>query len=417
MEEDFALSAASRIVQGTGLFSFLGRESHKRGVALPLPQKPLSDAEWAANRKRGSLQFNAAANRRRNTDESSVIEEEEDELFKPRAKGTIFECLPEEADLQYEVHACTEDVPEEDMSMPDASAAFDPSRINRSSAYFLTQTRKARVYYLANDRERARLSVMRRREDISTDPMRKMRQTPGDVRYRRVLDRLDNFELAPGERMERSPVQKMFHRWFIQACLPWIYGTDWEANAQRVLKQHQLKRCYQEVFCISPRRFGKTLSMSSFSTAIQLEVRSVKIAVFSTGSRNSRLMMGLVRKFISQDPETAARIAEQNQECLAVASVPFAKGKSRSQEVVKQNQSTLDYAYFYSFPASVDGKTFFIHLILRREWVGWGTSRDTVASDKRYRHAISKTMVSKNKVNEPMPMMVACRACMMRSRS
>ena len=351
MEPDYEVTAASRVVQSSGDFSFLQREPKRKGTALPYPEKRQK--------------------------QSALLDFDFNEFF-PRTSGPKVP-LQDDVRVEMDVDVDMDDFfgapvadPQEDQGGEEGEAwaemegpGFDASRMDMSSNYFLSQTRKGRVYYLANERQRKELSSMRRREDISTDPMRKLRQTPGDVRYRNLLDRLDNFMLSSGERMERSPVQKMFHRWFIQACLPWIYGIYWEACAQRVLKQHQLKRCYQEVFCITPRRFGKTLSMSTFSTALQIEICPIKIAVFSVGSRNSKLMMGMVRKFISQDENASARICIQNDECLALASVIVNKSKRKTGMDAKQTGANApEMSEFYAFPATVDGTSFSIIILL-----------------------------------------------------
>jgi len=70
-----------------------------------------------------------------------------------------------------------------------------------------------------------------------------LRRAPGDARVAAVAKMLDSF---PG--YARSESQKRFHRAFIGACLPHIYGSeDFERVRARVLEEHGLDKVQYEV--------------------------------------------------------------------------------------------------------------------------------------------------------------------------
>ena len=74
---------------------------------------------------------------------------------------------------------------------------------------------------------------------------------------------LDSFEGYP-----RSDTQKQFHDSMINACLPHIYGDQWENVRERVLATRGLSNIMYEMLICSPRRFGKTTSVSMFAAVM-----------------------------------------------------------------------------------------------------------------------------------------------------
>lgn len=99
---------------------------------------------------------------------------------------------------------------------------------------------------------------VRSRADLSSDLLRDLRRSNGDMR----LDTLQRTLNSMGYQRHRN--QKRFHEAFTDATLPIIYGDDWNANAERVLTERGLTRVRAEVLAQAPRRIGKTVSVAMF---------------------------------------------------------------------------------------------------------------------------------------------------------
>jgi hypothetical protein len=55
----------------------------------------------------------------------------------------------------------------------------------------------------------------------------------------------------------------------VHACLPHIYGSiDFENNRERILKQHALEDMDYEILVCTPRRWGKTVSVSMWCASL-----------------------------------------------------------------------------------------------------------------------------------------------------
>jgi hypothetical protein len=135
----------------------------------------------------------------------------------------------------------------------------------------------------------------------------------GDMRVQAILECLDSFGL------KRSEDQKLFHRNFLVACLPKIYGTEWDQHKRRVLEEFGMTTIDFEVMIITPRRWGKTVSVATFVTAVLLCVPGIEIGIFSTGSRASGSLMEKIISYLDHIPGSRERIVKSNQEDLFLA--------------------------------------------------------------------------------------------------
>jgi hypothetical protein len=153
----------------------------------------------------------------------------------------------------------------------------------------------------------------------------------------------------------RSEQQKQFHDNFLIACLPKIYGKDWEANRVRVLRQFGINRIQFEVMAITPRRFGKSWAVAMFCAALLLVI-TVRICVFSTGKRASGSLMELVIKFINKEPGAYARICKKTEEQLFLSNVALGDGVGVGSAAAKNKQTDDATSKLFSFPSSVKGK-------------------------------------------------------------
>ena len=71
----------------------------------------------------------------------------------------------------------------------------------------------------------------------------------GDLRLRKILNTLNSLGIV------RSVDQCVFHDAFLQACLPKIYGSDWNSNSVRVMREFNLKEIRYETLVMTPRRY------------------------------------------------------------------------------------------------------------------------------------------------------------------
>ena len=98
---------------------------------------------------------------------------------------------------------------------------------------------------------------------------------------------LDAFKWA------RSPDQFRFHQDFIQLCLAQIYGSDFEANRQRLMDMFGIDSFKVGALVLTPRRWGKTTSVAMFIAAMLIVCEGnnvalgVTIATFSSVLRQS----------------------------------------------------------------------------------------------------------------------------------
>lgn len=88
------------------------------------------------------------------------------------------------------------------------------------------------------------------RSEVFTDPLASS-ASDGDRRLAMLLWWLNNI----GD-IRRSPDQCKFHEYFVNACLPQIYGEkEWNEKSVRVMQERGLTRIRYEVTAITPRRY------------------------------------------------------------------------------------------------------------------------------------------------------------------
>lgn len=156
----------------------------------------------------------------------------------------------------------------------------------------------------------------------------------GDTYLHQINQILDNFE-----GYIRSESQKEFHKSFIDAVLPHIYGPeDFGKYRERILKERNVDNHQSEILVCCPRRFGKTTSVSMFIAALLYVVPDTWISCFSTGQRASTTLLDQAAKFLLTLPGSKDRILKKNSEQLFVAGT-----------------GGDDIRRFHSFPSSVAG--------------------------------------------------------------
>ena len=109
------------------------------------------------------------------------------------------------------------------------------------------------------------LGIDERRLHIGTRVERTLGQSgatdlcAGDMRLRNIRHTLNNMGYV------RSADQIRFHEAFLQACLPKIYGSDWDLHSQRVMREFNIKQI----------QYGSKKESSIFVLVLMRSVRSL----------------------------------------------------------------------------------------------------------------------------------------------
>jgi len=99
----------------------------------------------------------------------------------------------------------------------------------------------------------------------------------------------------------RSYHQRLFHDDFLKACTRSFWKLEppgqFARDHQRVLRVNSWDHIAQEILISTPRRFGKTISVSMFCAAMLLACPGVEISIYSTCKRISQKILRNVQKF------------------------------------------------------------------------------------------------------------------------
>ncbi len=154
----------------------------------------------------------------------------------------------------------------------------------------------------------------------------------GDKRLIKLKKLLDYIPGCNG--WERSKMQRMFHRNFLQAVCLHLYRDDPEVDFNKIMKMNGFDNLKQQVLCLTPRRFGKTTSVAMFVASYGLAVPNSTQCIYSTGRRASQALLELIRDFIKKG-KYADKIIKCNQETL-----------------VLQGDNPLDIRKIHSYPSN-----------------------------------------------------------------
>ena len=99
-------------------------------------------------------------------------------------------------------------------------------------------------------------------------------------RCRQALEALDR------RGWQRSFHQRMFHDNFIRACARIFWKREkhgvFAKDHQKILEVHGWDHLSQEVLVSTPRRFGKTISVSMFAAAMLYSCPNLEMSIYST---------------------------------------------------------------------------------------------------------------------------------------
>ena len=180
---------------------------------------------------------------------------------------------------------------------------------------------------------------------IAADPLRDLHNSSGDQRLFNILYDLNH------SGMERSKDQKHFHHMFIISILHIIFGDEWGTAQERVMRDWGLTVIQTDVLIVTPRRLGKTTSVSIFIFVICQHLPGVIIGVFSTGNRASGGIMDRVLTLFSSRPDLLLRIVQHNKEDLFVAARPMPSGETKMGAVAKKMATEPSVCKIKFFPS------------------------------------------------------------------
>lgn len=129
---------------------------------------------------------------------------------------------------------------------------------------------------------------------------------------------------------KRSYHQRLFHEDFLKACTRIFWKTcptgQFARDHQQILISNNWEHLAQEILISTPRRFGKTISVSMFAAALIVSCPAVEISVYSTCKRISQKLLRNIQKFImlicDQDMQTyQLKTIRQNMEEVVLRGV------------------------------------------------------------------------------------------------
>lgn len=141
---------------------------------------------------------------------------------------------------------------------------------------------------------------------------REKNQITARTPFEMMQDCRDALVKLDGIGWKRSYHQRLFHEDFLKACTRIFWKTcpegQFARDHQQVLISNNWDHLAQEILISTPRRFGKTISVSMFAAALIVACPSVEISVYSTCKRISQKLLRNIQKFImlicDQDMQT-----------------------------------------------------------------------------------------------------------------
>ena len=153
--------------------------------------------------------------------------------------------------------------------------------------------------------------------------------TKGFSIYAQLQRTLDAFKHPDGSPIKRSPDQRNFHRHMIKACLPRIFGAEWDTSSEGILQRLGLagERINTQVVISTPRRWGKTWSVSMFVAACLYAIPGFSIIIYSVADRQSQMMMETAVAMFDTLLDGPKRHIKKNAEYFIVSSPAGAKSQ------------------------------------------------------------------------------------------
>jgi hypothetical protein len=156
---------------------------------------------------------------------------------------------------------------------------------------------------------------------------------------RRALEALDR------RGWERSYHQRLFHDHFLRACARIFWKTypagEFDRCHEKILESNGWDSLRQEILVSTPRRFGKTISVSMFAAAMLYSAPRLEMSIYSTCKRISQKLLNNVHKFL-------------NLIHLELQTPPMKVIRQNMEEIVLLgNDGVQDYRIVNSYPSKV----------------------------------------------------------------
>ena len=120
-------------------------------------------------------------------------------------------------------------------------------------------------------------------------------ESSGDKRIRELRDALSQLDQLG---FMRSSHQREFHEAFIGACLPQIYGEDFDRNLVKILRENNMDEIRCEIMVCCPRRWGKTMAVALYAAAYLWTQPEAEIIIYSIAKRTSSMMSSKIYNMI-----------------------------------------------------------------------------------------------------------------------
>lgn len=180
------------------------------------------------------------------------------------------------------------------------------------------------------------------------------KQLSGEARYQRVLQNIEAITAANGFSLETA--QRLFVREYLFACTPLVYGSDWKESSMQFLQKNKLAKIQHQVMALTPRRFGKTVSVCVFVLAMILSVPKLRVIVISQVKRSSVALVKKIKEYLWNLPGGKERLASDSTERIEV--IPEEDASQNLTMVQKKNHPAVSSVI--GLPSTVDGKQSFI---------------------------------------------------------
>jgi hypothetical protein len=213
---------------------------------------------------------------------------------------------------------------------------------------YMQQLRAVDEQLTAEHKERKQTHEVRLRSDVKVNPNRSQK-SKGEQTYDAVINMYHRIAAANGFQLEA--MQEEFLEEFVAACAPLIYGEEeWITQQIKWKQKHNRTKIHRQVFCLTPRRFGKTTSVQLFVLALALVVPGIRIVILSQNGRTSRALLDLCSSSVRllEDEEgvkggyAKRKVASQTAETISFLSDDDSKLKLTADERRRRpNRSTI----------------------------------------------------------------------------
>jgi hypothetical protein len=152
----------------------------------------------------------------------------------------------------------------------------------------------------------------------------------------------------------------LFHDNFLRACAKIFWKTskpgEFDRCHDKILESNGWDSLRQEVLVSTPRRFGKTISVSMFAAAMLYSAPKLEMSIYSTCKRISQKLLLNVQKFLEliymETGTPRMKVIRQNMEEI----------------VLLGNDGVQDYRIFNSYPSKVTNSlSIYIYILTRHD--------------------------------------------------